>query len=151
MFATIRQVMARLRNPQRGVSAMEFVFVLVPLTMMLMGLVDYGWFFSREALITSALEGAVRTGGNLSPDMGENFGCVKCVNAARDYAVTAITEMGVTVDASDINPVIIPMAGTCAVQLCPTIPHEALLGMVPVPANYGAICTVALAQTVDNC
>ena len=153
MLMQMRNHWARVRHSsRRGVSAMEFGLVAPILVVMVMGLIDYGWFFSREALITSALEGAVRAGGNISPDMGEADGeCAECLLAAKSYAVSALNEMGLTFNDSSIQPEIIPLEGTCAIRLCPELPFEPLMNMVPVPDDFGAVCTVALAQTVDGC
>ena len=130
---------------RRGASAMEFALVAPVMT------IDYGWYFSREALITSALDGAVRSGANVTPAFGEGPAtCDECVSTAAQYAVVSLGSLGIDVSASDMQPTIASVNGTCALILSPNINHEELIGLIAVPTEYN-VQTIAMLQNVDGC
>ena len=136
---------------RRGASALEFALVAPVMLMMAFGTIDYGWYFSREALITSALDGAVRSGSNVTPAFGEGDAtCAECVSTAAQYAVVSLNSLGITVSSSDMQPTIASVNGTCALILQPSINHEELIGLVDLPDRYN-VQTIAMLQNVDGC
>lgn len=142
----------RLRTSwKRGASAFEFALVAPVLLMMAFGTIDYGWYFAREAQITSALDGAVRSGSNVVPEFSEGNGqCAACVGTASTYAVNALGNLGLSVAASDVTPTIENVNGTCALVLSPSLEHEPLIGLVSMPERYN-VQTIAWMMNVDGC
>lgn len=136
---------------RRGASAIEFALVAPVLVMLVFGTVDYGWYFAREAQITSALDGAVRSGSNVIPEFSESRGeCQACVSTVSTYAVDALGALGVGVTGAEVTPTIENVNGTCALVLAPDLEHEPLIGLVEVPDRYN-VQTIAWLMNVNGC
>lgn len=139
------------RRNRRGANAIEFALVAPVLMAMMLGVVDYGWYFFRESLVTNALRTAVRSGSILDPADGDGTGeCTPCSDRTAAVAVDSLGDLGITVTAAEVTPAISNLAGTCAVELSVTIPHDPLVGFIPVPQAY-AIQVVSLAQNISGC
>ena len=139
------------RLGRRGASAFEFALVSPVLLAMVFGMMDYGWYFSQEALVTSALDAAVRAGANVVPEFDEGPGeCAMCIEATRQYAQDALGKVGVSATLSEVTPTIQNVNGTCALILQPTLPHAELIGLVTVPDAY-RVQTIAMAMNVSGC
>ena len=146
----IRDLFGRMR-PRRGASAFEFALLSPVVFAMVLGMLDYGWFFSRQARVTSALTAAVRAGSNVSPEFGEGPGkCDMCVETSAQYAADALGRMGISVNASQLRPDIQGINGTCALVFDASIEHVELVGFVEVPTAY-KVKTVSLLLNVRDC
>jgi Flp pilus assembly protein TadG len=139
------------RRARRGAAAIEFALVLPVLFALLTATFDYGWFYLREGLVTSVLREAVRAGSYQKPSDSDVAGaCSACASRAASVAVAELSGLGIVVSAADMTPTIENIAGTCALVLEPSIPHRAVVGLVPVPSAY-SIRVVAHAQNVSGC
>ncbi|MCO4745334.1 MAG: pilus assembly protein [Proteobacteria bacterium] len=139
------------RSHRRGASAVEFALTLPIFMAMVMGLMDYGWFFAMQAQTMSALSGAMRAGSHIAPDEDDRpGGCIGCVGAASAHAVMALESLGHEVAAGEVTPSIRSLEGTCALVLDVTLDHDPIVGFVPIPDDY-AISVNALLLHVDDC
>lgn len=136
---------------RRGANAIEFALVLPLLVTMLSGLVDYGWFFWREALASSALREGVRSGGMQLPlDTETGMTCSKCLTSAKNSAEKELEGQGfgtITVTPSLER---IPATGTpCtyAVVIDTTVPHDRIFPLVPGPEQYN-VRVLSMAQNL---
>jgi Flp pilus assembly protein TadG len=136
---------------RRGASAVELALVLPLLVVLVTATLDYGWYFLQESFVTNALRDAIRAGSFQSPAAEEAPGdCAACGTRTAAVAVAGLSALGIEVEASQVTPVVEELAGTCALVLEPTIPHAALIGLVPTPRTYG-VRLVAYAQNVTGC
>ena len=141
----------RIHHTRRGASAFEFALVVPVLLAMAMGTIDYGWYFSREAQVTTIAAGAAKAGSNVVPAMNEAPGsCAACIDAARQYAQAGLADLGITAGAGAVNPIIQNLSGTCALVVTVSVPHDSLVGIVPLPDSYN-VQSVALLQNVNGC
>lgn len=136
---------------RRGANAIEFALVAPLLLTMMLGTMDYGWYFLNEWFAMNAVREAVRLGSMQAPADGEAPGaCASCVSTTATKAVTLLDRYGITVNSSVVTPTIIAIDGTCALSLEPTIPHTPLVGFVSVPDHY-VLDTVWFLQNVSGC
>lgn len=139
------------RRSRRGANAIEFALVSPLLIAMLAGIVDYGWYFWREALIINGLRESVRSGGLQMPLVNESGGtCSKCLAAATAAATTELTKQGYP--GVSVKPKIerLPASGTpCtyAVVIDMAIPHQRIFDLVPSPEKFD-VRVVSMAQNM---
>jgi Flp pilus assembly protein TadG len=83
---------ARRRKAERGAAAVEFALLLLPLMMILLGTIDWGYFFFVEQLVTNASREGART-GSLTPysatDPGADAKAEEEAEAAANAYLTA--------------------------------------------------------------
>ena len=104
---------------------------------MLLGLVDFGWFFLRQALVVNSVRESMRFGALQTPDDADPAGeCSPCTDGAATQIVSALAAYGIVVDASEVTPTILAVDGTCAMELDPTILFEPMTGFVPTPNAF---------------
>lgn len=139
------------RAERRGSQAVEFALLLPVLSAILLGTVEYGWYFWRESLVTNALRDAVRAGSYQAPTSNEATGqCSACLTKTAQVARASLAGMGITVTQASVTPTIANVSGTCAIVLQPSIPYEPLLNFVPTPTYFG-VRLVGFAQSVSGC
>lgn len=139
------------RPTRRGADAIEFALVAPILLMMLIGIMEYGWYFFEEAQVTAALREAVRQGAIAVPAEADAPGrCTPCLAAASTAAVAELDRIGITVGASTVTPAIQSVQGSCALVLDAEIPHGGLVGFVPVPDHY-PVRVLFYASNVKGC
>jgi Flp pilus assembly protein TadG len=73
------------RNPQRGAAAVEFALVLPLFMALLMGTIDYGYFFFSDQIVTNAAREGARAGTLVPPAAGADAAKAAAVAAAADY------------------------------------------------------------------
>ncbi|MEQ1502574.1 MAG: TadE/TadG family type IV pilus assembly protein [Myxococcota bacterium] len=145
--------MPKLRHSgaRRGANAIEFALVAPVLVAMIGGLVDYGWYFWREALLVNGFREATRAGGLQSAATTETGGtCTTCVTMATTSANAALTSQGYS--GVTVTPTIerVPASGTpCtyAVVIDTTVPHERIFSLVPGPTEIH-VRMVSMAQNL---
>ena len=142
-----KRVSARSR---RGANALEFALILPVLSAMLMGTIDYGYFYSQQNSVVSAMNGAIRAGSNVMPAIGENSGCAECVGVVTTQALNTLDYLGISASMSQVTPTIERIEGTCALVFDTTFDHKPLVGMVDVPTSY-PVKLVALLVNVQDC
>lgn len=121
------------------------------LIVMIMALIDYGWFFLSQTLIVNALREATRYGSLQSPTEADATGeCAACITGTASQAVSLLAKYNIDVSTEDVTPKIISVSGTCALSLQPDIPYTPLVGMVATPTQFD-VDMVMLLQNVDGC
>jgi Flp pilus assembly protein TadG len=119
--------------------------------MMLLGLVDYGWYFLRQSMVVNAVRESMRLGSLQTPDAADATGdCSSCKSLAAGEIVSLLAEIGIVVDASEVTPSIENVSGTCALTLSPTIAFEPLAGFVATPDIFD-VNAVAFLPNVTGC
>ena len=124
------------------------------MVVMLCGMLDYGWYFWREALLINGLRESVRAGSLQLPTSSETgAACAACTTAAKSALTSALTSQGYATSVSSaINPSItrIPASGTpCsyAIVVDTTVAHKRLVTLVPGPSSF-KVRVVSMAQNL---
>lgn len=139
------------RRFRRGSQAVEFALVLPVLVGMLLALVDYGWFFLRQALVVNAVREAMRFGSIQSPDAADAEGdCSPCTSGTAEQIVATLATYDIIIDATEVTPTIIAVESTCALSLTPTIPFDPMVGFVPTPNTFD-VNAISYLPNVTGC
>jgi Flp pilus assembly protein TadG len=139
------------RGSRRGSQAVEFALTLPLLSMLLLGLVDYGWYFLRQSMVVNAVREAMRLGALQTPESTDVDGdCTKCKSMAASQIASSLADVGITVSASEVTPAIENVSGTCALTLSPVIVFEPLAGFVATPDLYD-VNAIAFLPNVTGC
>lgn len=120
--------------------------------MMIGGMIDYGWFFWREALAVNAVHEGLRSGSLQSPDIEvEGAGqCAACLSQARRGTVAALEELGFHGASVQIDLDRMPATGTpCTYALMARVdlPHHRVMPLVP-GASEISVEVASMAQAV---
>lgn len=131
-----------MRRNRKGSNAVEFALSMPILAILLLGVMDYGWMFTRtQAVVAAAREGA-RAAALDSGNTGDPEG------ACSARGVSALTDLGYNASDITVTPTLNAGTGTetdprrltCTV----TFAYEPLIGFVPGPSQLQAALTVRL-------
>jgi Flp pilus assembly protein TadG len=128
------------RDRQRGVAAVEFALVLPLLLTVVLGAIDWGWYFFIDQLVTNAAREAARTGTLLPPrptstaSQGEN--AAEAAGLAYLKRVN-LSETGVDASFTTID-------GTDAISVTITYPVGSLTGFFPALLPEHATATAVM-------
>lgn len=78
----------KLKNDEKGQSIVEFALISIPLLMLLLGIIEFGWLFNGQIAIT----GAAREGARAAVVGGDPYAAVE-----RHVKATAVSVEDVTV------------------------------------------------------
>lgn len=120
------------KQKQRGVAAVEFGFLIIPLTLMLFGLTEYGRAIYQYNTLVKATRDATRYLTTVAP--GSGWDQARCL--AR-YGNTACTGAVLAPDLEEDGAVVDICDATDATK-CPGVPHAL------VPTGSGAINLVTV-------
>lgn len=135
----------------RGSTAIEFALLAPVLLVILLGMLDYGWYFFQEGLVTNAIQQGMRAGALQIPDPADAVGeCSTCQSIAAEAIVAELATLGLTVSANQVTPTVEAIGSTCALVLQSELGHAPLAGLVPLPTFYN-VRVVAFAQSVSGC
>jgi len=130
---------------------MEFAMVLPILTLLLMGIMEWGWYFYRELSTVNVARHAVRVGATTRPAFGEAPGqCTECVSAAQATASHLFEQDGITPPSDAVHVSIVSVEHTCGLQLQIDLPYAPIAGMIPVPGANKIAITQPL-EFVNGC
>ena len=124
------------RHRQRGVAAVEFALVLPLLLTVVMGAIDWGWFFFIDQVVTNCAREAARAGTLLAPPpTSKTSDAVSAANQAGSDFLKAVKFKDQGVDAS-----VVTVNGGNAIKVTVTYPVGSLTGLLSniMPANVHA-------------
>ena len=120
-----RQYIRKLRR-RRGVAAVEFALTFPVVALLLLATLEFGWYFSRLAMINSAAYDGARWGAQYSQPVQSE---VQAVLAATEV----LTDIGF--DCDEINCVIkanrFRTGGVTMVELELNVEYDQLTGLIP--------------------
>lgn len=120
------------RSRRRGSSVVEFSLISPVLLMIFMGLVDYCWFLARSTEVQHAAREGVRLAASLPQDGSPGA-------AAEARALAVLDEMGFDcASGCSATATTITGASGSRVQLALNVPAQAMIGLVPTPAEHRA-------------
>ena len=140
----MRQPRLPIRNDQRGISAVEFAFVLPVLVALVCGVVEYGWFMkTRMALHHAVSEGA--RAAIAKPTFAQRrttaiFRTKAALSGLTHADMGTAAESFIVVDESP-ETAELPKRLSVSVKNWPYTP---LTGLIPVPATVLATAVMAL-------
>jgi Flp pilus assembly protein TadG len=128
------------RDRQRGAAAVEFALVLPLFMLLVMGAVDYGYFFFADQVVTNAAREGARSGTLIDPVNGTS---AQAISAAQTAAYNYMKNGGVdcpTGNNACVTAVICPggancpslPAGTTAVDVVINFTFRSLTGFTAV-------------------
>ena len=119
---------------ESGAAAVEFAVVLPVFVALLLGIVDFGWFFFHEVTIANAAREGARTGVTHAPGDAED-GITAAVARAREYLETSGVSCGETcsVVATDVGT-----SPELLLEVTIQYPYTPLVGFIPTPAQIEA-------------
>jgi len=124
------------RNRQRGVAAVEFALVLPLLLTLVMGAIDWGWFFFIDQVVTNCAREGARAGTVLAPPPTST--AAKAQDAAQQASLDFLerahfARQGVVASFTTVG-------GTDAISVTVTYPAGSLTGLLSnvMPANARA-------------
>lgn len=130
---------------QRGSAAVEFAVVLLPLMLVLLGIMEYGWIFLQEFNVADAVREGVRLGVTIAP------------TAAPDPPTTAINRAKAVLKTLNVNTtgatITADYDGSAApdlvLKVAVSIPYKPIIGFLPkaaMPANIVYRMTMMMEQ-----
>jgi Flp pilus assembly protein TadG len=124
------------RDRQRGVAAVEFALVLPLLLTVVLGAIDWGWYFFVDQLVTNAAREAARAGSLLPPRPTSTTSQAEAAAAKAGLAYlkrVSLSETGVAASFTTVD-------GTDAISVTITYPVGSLTGFLPslLPENATA-------------
>lgn len=120
-----------MRPARAGGAAMEFALTLPVLMILLGGVIEWGWFLHREVGVIQAVRD-----GALAGALTERGADPAAAAVAR--ARVALEQEGLDSAAATLSASTEPATTGTLVRLSAVVPHEALLHLLPVPAQLRA-------------
>jgi Flp pilus assembly protein TadG len=125
---------------QRGAAAVEFALVLPVFLLLVMGAIDWGWYFFIDQVITNSAREGARAGTVLAPPPTSTWaqGLAAAQTASESFLSRANFEKkGVAATKTTVD-------GTDAIQVIVTYPAGSLTGLLSnvMPANAHATCVM---------
>jgi Flp pilus assembly protein TadG len=130
-----------LRDRTRGGAAVEFALVLPLFMALIMGALDYGYFFYEDQIVTNAVREGARAGTLVDPTIPGASG--QAQSNALSAATSYLTQNGLGVGGLSAD-IVFPTPGTQAVQVKVDRPFQSLTGFtsIVVPGKIYALAVM---------
>lgn len=129
----------RSRRSRRGSAVIEFALVAPVLLAVLLGVIDYGWYFYREMQVVSAVREGARYGAATprtnSPDP---------VAVATARVRTTLNAYGLSGGTATVTSVLTGVKPDTLLTVTGTLPYVPIAGFVPVPPTMRATMAMRL-------
>jgi Flp pilus assembly protein TadG len=128
----------RARDPQRGGAAVEFALVLPLFMMLVMGALDYGYFFFSDQVVTNAAREGAREGtltdtaGNTPSGAEQSAATTAATTKARAYMDGNGVACGPPGGSSCINATYTTVPGNPSISVVISYEYHGLTGFLPV-------------------
>jgi Flp pilus assembly protein TadG len=126
----------RSRHSQGGAAAIEFALVLPLVLILVLGAIDWGWYFFIDQLVTNAAREGARAGTVLPPRPTSTVG--QAETAAQDAGLAFLQR--VRLNRTGVVATYTTVDGTDAISVTVTYPVGSLTGFLRsfIPANARA-------------
>lgn len=140
--------MSRRRRPRsasRGSAAIEFALVALPFSLMLFGMIDYGWYFFVDLVSTNA----VREGARAATTIPGNCPNVAATNAGKN-AITTYFATALPAYTPTVTTTCTTIAGDPRFQFDIALDFTPVtgLGFIPLPPGPGGTTHVQTSATM---
>lgn len=114
------------RRSRRGIAAVEFALTLPVISLILVGTLEFGWYFSRLVMVNSATYDAVRLAAYDDNSTDSLITAESTVLTLLDDVGFDCVALGCTVDADRLDE-----GGMVFVELNVSVPYDQLTGIIP--------------------
>jgi Flp pilus assembly protein TadG len=129
------------RNRQRGAAAVEFALVFPVLLLVVLGAIDWGWFFFIDQLVTNCAREGARAGTLLPPKPSSTDGAAEtAAERAGNLFLEKVKLIPPGFNSTYVDATAITVDGEDAIQVVVTFPVGSLTGFLSnvMPANARA-------------
>ncbi|MCK6519902.1 pilus assembly protein [Myxococcota bacterium] len=131
----------RARRDRRGSNAVEFALILPILILLFAGIVEWGWTLNQQMMVVQAAREGARAGVSTPRDDDPE-------TAAEARAVQALNDMGLNGSAAVVTATITGAYPDELLQVSLALPHQPIIGLVPIPVDLKAALTMRLEEQV---
>ena len=126
---------------RRGSNAVEFALILPILITLFAGIVEWGWTLNQQMMVVQAAREGARAGVATPRDDDPE-------SAAQARVVQALNDMGLNGGAATVTVSIVGAYPDELLQVNLALPHEPIIGLVPIPVDLKAALTMRLEEQV---
>lgn len=131
-----------LRAPgRRGSNAVEFALILPILITLFAGIVEWGWTLNQQMMVVQAAREGARVGASTPRDEDPE-------GAASARVVESLNDMGLNGGAASVTATITGAYPDELIQVTLALPHQPIIGLVPIPVDLKAALTMRLEEQV---
>jgi Flp pilus assembly protein TadG len=131
----------RCARRRRGSNAVEFALILPILITLFAGIVEWGWTLNQQMMVLQAAREGARAGVSTPRDDDPE-------SAAQTRVVQSLNDMGLKGSAAAVTVNIIGAYPDELLQVDLALPHEPIIGLVPMPVDLKAALTMRLEEQV---
>ena len=131
----------RCARSRRGSNAVEFALILPILITLLAGIVEWGWTLNQQMMVVQAAREGARAGVSTPRDDDPE-------TAAQARVVQSLNDMGLNGSAATVTVTIVGAYPDELLQVNLALPHEPIIGLVPIPVDLKAALTMRLEEQV---
>lgn len=132
-------MLTRLRR--RGANAIEFALILPIFVTLMMGVIEYSWFFFQRSTVVNAVRDGCRAGAVIPPNDDYETEAISAMDQilAQGGVDCSASDISCTLEADEPGDSAFPQRHLdCSI----TVVAPALMGLVPVPETTTATATV---------
>lgn len=131
----------RCARSRRGSNAVEFALILPILITLLAGIVEWGWTLNQQMMVVQAAREGARAGVSTPRDDDPE-------TAAQARVVQSLNDMGLNGGAATVTVSIVGAYPDELLQVNLALPHQPIIGLVPIPVDLKAALTMRLEEQV---
>ena len=131
----------RCARSRRGSNAVEFALILPILITLLAGIVEWGWTLNQQMMVVQAAREGARAGVSTPRDDDPE-------TAAQARVVQSLNDMGLNGSAATVTVTIVGAYPDELLQVNLALPHQPIIGLVPIPVDLKAALTMRLEEQV---
>lgn len=120
---------------------MEFALILPILITLFAGIVEWGWTLNQQMMVLQAAREGARAGVSTPRDDDPE-------TAAQARVVQSLNDMGLKGSAAAVTVNIVGAYPDELLQVDLALPHEPIIGLVPMPVDLKAALTMRLEEQV---
>jgi len=133
-------------HSERGAAAIEFALVLMPFALLLLGTIDYGWYFFIDLACTNAVREGARTATTV-PGACPNAAATTAGEAAAGQALSGLLPLGYAPDI-DVTCTTVSASPRFQARLTLDFPQLTGFSLVPLPRGTGGSVRVLTSATM---
>ena len=131
----------RCARSRRGSNAVEFALILPILITLLAGIVEWGWTLNQQMMVVQAAREGARAGVSTPRDDDPE-------TAAQARVIQSLNDMGLNGSAATVTVSIVGAYPDELLQVNLALPHQPIIGLVPIPVDLKAALTMRLEEQV---